>query len=69
MTTVEEAHWTPQRIRALRERLGLTQREAAELVGVNDSMWCHWEKGRHPPTRPFEILLGLLDKGVLAKGS
>ena len=53
------------RHQSLRTRLRLTQREAADRVGVNHSMWCHWEKGRHPPTKPFQMLLTMLDKGLL----
>ncbi len=65
-TKVEKSsRWTAARVRKLRDRLGLTQAQAGARVGVNDSMWCHWEKGRHKPARYFEILLSLLEKGAL----
>jgi DNA-binding transcriptional regulator YiaG len=65
MSEVNNTEWTPERIRALRERYKLTQQEAAERVGVGKAMWCHWEKGRHAPTRPFQILFLLFERGVL----
>ena len=37
------------RILALRERRGLTQREAANLAGVAPSTWGSWEEARRLP--------------------
>lgn len=37
------------RIRALRERRALTQREAAHLAGVAPSTWGSWEEARRLP--------------------
>lgn len=42
---------TPDEIRAARERLGLTQAEAAEKLGVAENTWARWERGElgiHP---------------------
>lgn len=42
---------TPDDIRAARERLGLTQAEAAEKLGVAENTWARWERGElgiHP---------------------
>jgi len=37
---------TPTEIHELRERLGLTQAQAARLVGVQGRSWRRWEAGR-----------------------
>ncbi len=60
------AEWTPDRVLALRVKLRLTQLQAAKSVGVGKSLWCQWEKGRARVTRPFEILLSLLENGTIA---
>lgn len=38
-----------KRIRAGRERRGITVRELAAIVGVDPSAVSHWEAGRHAP--------------------
>lgn len=39
------------RIRKIREGLGLSQREAAEIAGLGREIWCHYENGnRNMPT-------------------
>jgi DNA-binding transcriptional regulator YiaG len=42
---------SPDEIRATRERLGLTQTEAAQRLGVSENTWARWERGElgiHP---------------------
>lgn len=53
--------WTPRRIELLRKRLGLTQAEAAERVGVTRRQWAAWEGGTRKPSGPATVLLDLLD--------
>ncbi len=36
---------TSQQVRERRTRAGLTQTEAAELLGVNERTWQYWESG------------------------
>lgn len=38
-----------QRIRQLREAVGMTQRELAEAVGVTPAAVCNWETGFREP--------------------
>jgi transcriptional regulator with XRE-family HTH domain len=45
-----------ERIREYRRIHGLTQKELAELLGVDESTLAGWEGGKHQPTQ------GLLDK-------
>ncbi len=52
--------WTAKRVKALRERLDLTQAEAAALVGVTRRQWAAWEAGESKPSGPASKLLQLL---------
>lgn len=40
---------TPAEVKSLRKAAGLTQQEAADLVGRELRTWQRWEEGRHPP--------------------
>jgi DNA-binding XRE family transcriptional regulator len=53
----------PPRLKAFRKkRGGITQQQAAELVGVTRRSWINWEMGHQIPTRPVQILISLLEK-------
>jgi DNA-binding transcriptional regulator YiaG len=51
---------TPTTLRAIRTTLGLTQAEAALLVGVQTRSWRHWEGGSRQIPEPVARLVGLL---------
>jgi DNA-binding transcriptional regulator YiaG len=51
---------SPGQIKAIREKLGLKQSEAAEKVGVGQGVWSAWEKGSRKPSRQSAILIDLL---------
>jgi len=55
--------WTPAAIRALRERLGLTLKQAAAAVGVTLRAWQSWEANERIPSGQSLILLDLLASG------
>src|SRR5262245_27191940 len=57
--------WTRKRLKALRERLGLTQKAAAERLGVATRTWIAWENSHGKPGKPAAKLLTLLDNGQL----
>lgn len=38
-----------KRLTALRDRLGLTQTEAAKAIGATYRAWSDWERGRRKP--------------------
>lgn len=57
--------YPPATIRKLRERLGLTQTEAAEKVGVTQRAWLSWESGAVVPSKQSIILIQQLDQGKL----
>ena len=51
MATAEKtvSEWA-RKLKELRARLGITQREAAEKLGVHIQTWKNWEYGRREPT-------------------
>lgn len=50
----------PERIRALRQRLQLTQEDFAHLIGVTFSTVNRWENGKSTPNRiATRLLMGL----------
>jgi DNA-binding XRE family transcriptional regulator len=55
---------TPEELRALRERLGLTQAEAADKVGVARRTWMYWEnpaRDRRPSSSHAKLIKLLAD--------
>ncbi len=51
----------PERLFALRTRLGLTQAQAASRIRTSLRAWSSWERGEEVPSPPFELLIQLLD--------
>lgn len=51
---------TADEIKKIREKLQLTQAEAAERVGVSQSVWSAWERGHRTPSRQSAILIHML---------
>lgn len=43
-------NWTPEKVKALRTKTGLSQKAMAERLGVSLFTVCRWERGHHPPT-------------------
>lgn len=52
---------TPNRIRSWRLRLGLTQADAAALIGVSPAGWRKWEAADRGIPPPVERLLRLVE--------
>ena len=44
------------RVRALREKLGLTRPQFSKLVGMSVYSVSSWEKGRHIPAKHYDVL-------------
>ena len=40
--------YSPEQIKAVRKKAGLTQKEAAELISYSKRAWQDWEQGRKP---------------------
>jgi putative transcriptional regulator len=58
----------PEQIKALRARLGLTQAQMAERMGVALQTYQQWEHGRRKPRRPTLKLLEILTNEAERKG-
>lgn len=55
--------FTPERIRQIREHLGLTQRAFGNKIGVTDDSVSRWERGIRKPTNYEHVrILNRLDK-------
>jgi len=52
--------WDRERIRALRRRLGLTQRELAERLGTRQQTISEWETGMYKPRGTSITLLSII---------
>lgn len=61
--------WTPDRIRELRKRLGLTQKKFSELIGVTDIYVNYLEKGVRTPGNTLCILLSCMETKMKKKES
>lgn len=55
----------PALLTELRERLDLTQAEAAARCRISQSQWSVYEAGKRRPTRPIAYLIELLDAGKI----
>lgn len=49
--------WSAERVRRLREHLGLTQAELSDLLNARQQTISEWERGRHRPRGPSARLL------------
>ena len=59
----------PEDVRAIRDRLGITQVEFALLIGVSPATLRNWEQGRRAPDGPARALLRVaaINPGLVAK--
>lgn len=60
---------TPQEVRELRQRLGLTQYQLSQEVGVQPIEVSRWERGHRTPSGSALRLLQLLAGGKAARKS
>ena len=60
---------TPDQIKALRERLGMSARAFAELLGMgeDDRAVRYFESGEREPSGPVMRLLEMVERGELPK--
>lgn len=57
---------TPATFRAIRKRLGLSQRGLAALLRISDERTIRrWEQGEVPVSGPASIVMELLDDGKI----
>ena len=55
----------PQELAELRKRLGLTQKEIAEVLQIGEKTWSRWETGREIVSRSLNLLLMALYEGKI----
>jgi DNA-binding transcriptional regulator YiaG len=55
----------PEEIKALRIRLGVTQKQMADLLQIGAKTWSRWETGRERPSRSMNILIRALEDGKI----
>jgi len=55
----------PDEIKALREKLGLTQQQVADLLKIGDKTWTRWETGAQRPSQSLNLILKALQSGLL----
>ncbi|HET7377979.1 MAG TPA: helix-turn-helix domain-containing protein [Anaerolineae bacterium] len=54
------AEWTSEKVKALRDHLGLTQAQFAEELGVRQQTISEWEVGVYQPRRSTSKYLALI---------
>lgn len=59
-----QVDWDPERIKALREHLGMTQRQMADELGVRQQTISEWELGVYVPRRSTRKYLSLIAERV-----
>lgn len=57
---VSRPGWDSQRVRTLRQHLGLTQRELAERLGTRQQTISEWERGMYQPRGASATLLSIV---------
>ncbi len=57
---VNRSQWDSEYIRALRNHLGLTQRELADRLGTRQQTISEWEKGMYKPRGASSTLLSII---------
>ena len=60
--------WLGERVKKLREALGMTQEKFARLVGVTETTVCNWEKNRVHPYLTNAMRLEELEKSSPKRG-
>lgn len=55
-----KTEWTPEKIRALRKYLGVTQQELVEQLGMRQQTISEWETGVYKPRRSSQKFLSLI---------
>ena len=55
-----DAEWDAERVKALRDHLGMTQQQLAEELGVRQQTISEWEVGMYKPRRSTSKYLALI---------
>lgn len=61
------ATMSAQEIKSIRSKMGMTQTEFADALGVSQMAVSHWENGLRRPSGSAEILIKMLKKQARGK--
>lgn len=53
------------KLKALRQRLRLSQAEISKLLQIGEKSWTRWESGKEYPTRSMNVLIRAFHDGML----
>lgn len=56
---------SPQELAQLRSRLGLTQKQIAEILQIGEKTWTRWENGTETPSHSSNLLIVALSEGKI----
>lgn len=56
----------PEQFKALRKKLGFSQREMGELFQVGEKSWTRWESGNQRPSRSISLLIKAVHDGEIS---
>ncbi len=59
-SSIHRFKWDSRQVRALRNHLGLTQRELADRLGTRQQTISEWEKGMYQPRGASSTLLSIV---------
>ena len=59
-----KVEWDPERIKALRDHLGMTQQQLADELGMRQQTISEWEVGMYLPRRSTQKYLSLIAERV-----
>lgn len=62
LSIVRQGLLLPAQIKAIREKLGLTQTQMAERLGVGEKTYTRWESGRSIQNKSSDNLIRLMDR-------
>ena len=62
-----QKQWNSKRVQALRQHLGLTQRELADRLGTRQQTISEWEKGLYRPRGASSTLLTIVAENARFK--
>lgn len=65
-TTIIVHEPKPVDVKAIRERVGLTQKQFSDIFGLSVGTLRHWEQGARHPRGPALVLLNVMDKNPKA---
>jgi len=60
-------NWTAEEIKELRNRLGLYQKDFAQMIGVTERYVIYLEKGVKQPSKTLMILLSMIEENKKGK--